>query len=64
MKVGQLVKSKLPQHTKLTTWRILEIEKGLSGKVRYFCEASHDTKYTYGVDKIKHEFKADEIELW
>ena len=63
MQVGQLVKSKLPQHKQLTTWRILEIEKGLSGKVRYFCEASHDTKSLYGFDKIKHEFKADEIEL-
>tara|TARA_R110000744_G_scaffold149813_1_gene262996 strand:+ start:131 stop:328 length:198 start_codon:yes stop_codon:yes gene_type:complete len=63
MKSGQLVKSKLSQHSQLTTWRILEIEKGISGKVRYFCEASHDTKTTYGFDKIKHEFKAEEIEL-
>ncbi len=63
MKKGQLVKSKLSQHSQLTTWRILEIEKGISGKVRYFCEASHDTKTTYGFDKIKHEFKAKEIEL-
>jgi len=64
MNVGQLVKSKLPQHSKLTTWRILEIEKGLSGKIRYFCEASYDTKSSYGFDKIKYEFKADEIDVW
>lgn len=61
MKAGELVKSKLPQHLQLTTWRIVEIERGLSGKVRYFCEASHDTKKSYGFDNIKYEFTEDEI---
>jgi hypothetical protein len=63
MQVGQLVRSKLPQHTELTTWRILEITKGLSGKQRYLCSASHDTKHSYGFDSIMHDFKADQIEL-
>ena len=63
MQVGQLVTSKLPQHTQLTTWRILEITKSFSGTVRYFCQASHDTKHSYGFDNIMHDFKADQIEL-
>ena len=62
MQVGQLVTSKLPQHTELTTWRILEITKGLSGKQRYLCSASHDTKHSYGFDKIVHDFKENEIQ--
>ena len=63
MQLGQLVKSKLPQHDKLTTWRIIDIQTGLSGKERYFCKALHDTKCSYGFDSIKHEFTLEEIEL-
>jgi len=63
MKVGQLVKSKLPEHDKLTTWRILEVVEGVSGRLRYICEAAHDTELSYGFDKIKHDFKTTEIEL-
>ena len=63
MELGQLVKSKLPQHNKLTTWRIIDIQTGLSGKIRYFCKALHDTKSSYGFDSIKHEFTSDEIQL-
>ena len=63
MEKGQLVKSKLPQHDKLTTWRILEIEKGVSGKNRYICRAAHDTKSSHGFDSIIHDFKESEIEI-
>lgn len=61
--IGQLVKSKLPQHDKLTTWRILEETTGeKTGKKRYFCEAAHDTKSSHGFDSIQHEFNEFEIE--
>ena len=64
MEKGQLVKSKLNIHNKLTTWRILEVNIGLSGRKIYFCEAAHDTKLSYGFDKIKRDFKENEIELY
>lgn len=64
MKAGKLVKSKLDIHVNgLTTWRILEVNTGLSGRKIYFCEAAHDTKSSYGFDKIKRDFKENEIEL-
>lgn len=58
-KVGQLVKSKLPQHTELTTWRVIDINETSRGN-RYFCEAAHDVS-SRGFDSIKHEFKSSEI---
>ena len=61
MKIGILVKSLLSQHKTLTTWRVLSINKGLSGKIRILCEAAHDTRHL-GFDSIKHEFKLNEIE--
>jgi hypothetical protein len=63
MKTGELVKSKLPQHNKLTTWRIEEIIIGLSGRKRFLCVASHDTKMNTGFDAIHYDFKESEIEL-
>ncbi len=64
IKEGDLVKSKLPQHDKLTTWRVDSITKGeFTGKVRYYCIAAHDTKSSTGFDSIGHEFTRNEIEL-
>lgn len=59
--VGQLVKSKLPQHNELTTWRIIEFVETISGKKKVLCEAAHDIE-SRGFDKIFHEFKINEIE--
>ena len=62
MKAGELVKSKLDIHVNgLTTWRILEVNIGLSGRKIYFCEAAHDTKSSYGFDKIKRDFKKSSL---
>ena len=61
MKVNSLVKSKI--HDELTTWRITEIVKGVSGRKRYICKAAHDTKLSRGFDAIFHDFKQEEIEL-
>jgi len=64
IKVGQLVKSKLDTHVNtLPTWRVLEITETLTGEIRYFCVAAHDTKSSYGFDSIKHDFKYSELEL-
>ena len=62
IKINSLVKSKL--HDNLTTWIVKEISVGLSGKIRYFCKAKHDTKINYGFDSISREFEANEIELF
>jgi hypothetical protein len=63
-KVGDLVKSKLGIHINgLTTWRILEVNIGLSGRKSFFCEAAHDTKFSSGFDKIKRDFSENQIEL-
>ncbi len=62
MKTGILVKSKLPQHNELTTWRVIETTVGLSGKEKVYCEAAHDTKSSRGFDTIGHEFNLSEIE--
>jgi|TARA_Y100000289_G_C3827141_1_gene101693 hypothetical protein len=60
-KIYEIVESKLKQHDKLTTWKILSVETGLSGKKRYYCEAMHDTKTNFGFNKIYYEFKCNEI---
>jgi len=62
MNIGQLVKSKLDIHNKLTTWRIESIEIGISGRKRYICKAAHDTKSCYGFDSIGYDFLSHEIE--
>ena len=63
IKEGELVKSKLPQHDKLTTWRVDSITVGeYTGKTRYCCTAAHDTKSSTGFDSIGHEFTREEIE--
>ena len=67
MKKGKLVriKSNIVNTTDgLTFWRILEVNIGLSVRKIYFCEAAHDTKLSYGFDKIKRDFKENEIELY
>lgn len=65
LQIGQQIKSNAAtDQNGLTTWRILEITVGeITGKVRLFCEACHDTKHKYGVDSIKREFTLDQIEL-
>ena len=62
MKVGNLVKSKLAQHTELTTWRIVEITKSDRGFNWIMCEAAHDTG-SRGFNKMGYEFKEFELEL-
>ena len=64
LKAGDLVKSKLGIHINgLTTWRILEVNIGLSGRKSFYCEAAHDTKFSRGFDKIKRDFSENQIEL-
>lgn len=63
IKLNDLVKSNLPQHKELTTWRVKEIYKNSRGQNLFFCECSHDTKFKTGFDKVSFEFKQSEIEL-
>ncbi len=64
IKEGDLVISKLPQHDKLTTWRVDSITTGeYTGKVRFYCNAAHDTKSSTGFDSVGYEFTRNEIEL-
>lgn len=61
---GILVKSKLPQHDTLTTWRVEEITTGEhTGRKRFMCKAAHDVKSSTGFDSISHEFTENEIEI-
>ena len=64
MKTQELIKSKLPQHNLLTTWRIVEIYKNSRGQKMFYCKASHDTKTSNGFDSIFYEFKESEIDIF